>query len=484
MPPLQRQRTRESLLSWWSDSNSVGATIPLHTFAKPLSKLLHNRQASGLVRKYRNSPLSKESLGVFSAYLVLDLYFLFSQRELIVSSFKGISSATRSAVLEDLIRRTQQETEARAFAEANILPFLMELLETREENILRGTCRLLRIIASWPSLIHDFQYLDLRPLFILLRHSDTVIRQDALYTWARVVSPEILLDLVNRLLESPDVDVVMSKCKLLQDTFKHQSALQISTSSVEMLSLKLVTFLNHEDVRVQSGISDALVTLVYPWAQAVGADNFLCLAQKLLESSWDNSIIQWTCQLLEDAFEHQSAFQISASSVEMLSSKLLTFLNHENGPVKTSASLALKRLARHPNPDVKSGAMNTLTKFMNLQIAEIMMKIVSPADRIGLLGLLSSTDRFHLWQKRPELHWAIYGQIPQIPQVPGQNHDTAFEGDMLPAENESTVADVPDNGIFTIHDRIPSITVSDYTGTRVILESPTGIPSITVTEAT
>ncbi|KAJ6500247.1 hypothetical protein DFH09DRAFT_1375898 [Mycena vulgaris] len=71
MPPLQRLSTHQSALSWWPDNNPPGATIPLHTLAKPLLKLLHHRQAVAIVAKDAGAswPLSRDRVEVLVSYL-------------------------------------------------------------------------------------------------------------------------------------------------------------------------------------------------------------------------------------------------------------------------------------------------------------------------------------------------------------------------------------------------------------------------------
>jgi hypothetical protein len=68
MVPLRRWPTRESIRSWWSDSNSLGATIPLHTLSKPLLKYLYHRQALGIIVDSR-TPLSTDKIEVLTTYL-------------------------------------------------------------------------------------------------------------------------------------------------------------------------------------------------------------------------------------------------------------------------------------------------------------------------------------------------------------------------------------------------------------------------------
>ncbi|KAJ7485794.1 hypothetical protein FB451DRAFT_65169 [Mycena latifolia] len=68
--PLTQQPTRSSLLSWWSDSNPSGPTISLHAATKPLMRLMYHRQALAFIRKNRGIQLSKDTLEIYSSYLV------------------------------------------------------------------------------------------------------------------------------------------------------------------------------------------------------------------------------------------------------------------------------------------------------------------------------------------------------------------------------------------------------------------------------
>jgi hypothetical protein len=83
MQPLRRWSTPQSVHSWWSDSNPPGATIPLHTLAKPLSRLLYHRQALGIIAKRGDDPLSKDIVETLTSYLVF-VPGTTSRRQLIV----------------------------------------------------------------------------------------------------------------------------------------------------------------------------------------------------------------------------------------------------------------------------------------------------------------------------------------------------------------------------------------------------------------
>jgi hypothetical protein len=80
MQPLTRQGTRESLRSWWSDSNPNlrGPTMNIHTAAKPLIKFMYNWKALELVRNAKATPLVKTEMDIYAGYL---LYLIFTHLE-------------------------------------------------------------------------------------------------------------------------------------------------------------------------------------------------------------------------------------------------------------------------------------------------------------------------------------------------------------------------------------------------------------------
>jgi hypothetical protein len=69
MPPLTRQRTLDSILSWWSDSNPPGPTINLHAVAKPLIRFMYHQQVLGFIKRIRGAPLSEDNLQLCWDYL-------------------------------------------------------------------------------------------------------------------------------------------------------------------------------------------------------------------------------------------------------------------------------------------------------------------------------------------------------------------------------------------------------------------------------
>ncbi|KAJ7276015.1 hypothetical protein C8J57DRAFT_1224151 [Mycena rebaudengoi] len=114
MPPLTRQQTFRSTRSWWSDSNPNlrGPTINLHAAAKPLMKLLYNRQVLDFIRNIEGNSLSAEDAEIYGNYL----------------SCEYVSLSTKSAILEDLSRRAYSDPEA-LVVHSNLFHDILKLLE-------------------------------------------------------------------------------------------------------------------------------------------------------------------------------------------------------------------------------------------------------------------------------------------------------------------------------------------------------------------
>ncbi|KAJ6565566.1 armadillo-type protein [Mycena vulgaris] len=127
MAPLTCQRTRESILSWWSDSNPTGPNSNLHAAAKPLIKFLYHRQALDYIAKNRGAPPSKETLEICSSYLAC----------------RYISSSTKIRILGELDLRPHCEEDPRT-----VLAFVDEWLDSDGVEVWIATCRMLGHLAG------------------------------------------------------------------------------------------------------------------------------------------------------------------------------------------------------------------------------------------------------------------------------------------------------------------------------------------------
>ncbi|KAJ7120196.1 armadillo-type protein [Mycena epipterygia] len=171
MALLRRWPTRESIHSWWSDSNSLGATIPLHTLSKPLLKYLYHRQALGIMTP---SPLTAAKVDLLTTYL----------------DFKDISSSTRVLVLDHLrVRAWESQFEAEIIIDGDVLAFVNRLLQSSDLDVVLFTCGMLRSIAYYDSL----QTAVLKPdpcmqLVSLLSHKNSRIQEEAVNVLACISS--------------------------------------------------------------------------------------------------------------------------------------------------------------------------------------------------------------------------------------------------------------------------------------------------------
>ncbi|KAJ6597573.1 armadillo-type protein [Mycena vulgaris] len=182
MPPLRRWPTRESILSWWSDSNSLGATIPLHTLTKPLLKHLYHRQALGIIYHRQASevitasPLSTDKIELLGTYL----------------TFKDISPSTQVLVLDYLrLRAWHSELEAQMMIHGSVLTHVDALLQSSDPDIILHTCRMLRKIAYYCSLHRDILKLDpCMRVVSLLTHRNTRVKEEAVNVLACISAGE------------------------------------------------------------------------------------------------------------------------------------------------------------------------------------------------------------------------------------------------------------------------------------------------------
>ncbi|KAJ7265742.1 hypothetical protein C8J57DRAFT_1718330 [Mycena rebaudengoi] len=136
MPPLTRQQTSGSVRSWWSNRNPNlrGPTINLHAAAKPLMRLLYNRQALEFISTIDSIPLSAKDAEIYGSYL----------------SCEYVSVSTKRTILEDLSRRAQSESEALK-VHAHVFDDILQLLElpvTMDTRIPTAVWMIVRTLAK------------------------------------------------------------------------------------------------------------------------------------------------------------------------------------------------------------------------------------------------------------------------------------------------------------------------------------------------
>nr|GAT45607.1 predicted protein [Mycena chlorophos] len=89
LPLLLPTPSYTSLSSHWSDSTPLGATISLHTLAKPLMRLQYHREVQQLITRHHGAVLIEESMEVLVTYL----------------RYKYVGPVTKKLILEELSLR-------------------------------------------------------------------------------------------------------------------------------------------------------------------------------------------------------------------------------------------------------------------------------------------------------------------------------------------------------------------------------------------
>ncbi|KAJ7165350.1 hypothetical protein C8R46DRAFT_1277494 [Mycena filopes] len=278
MQPLRRWATPQSIHSWWSDSNPPGATISIHAFAKPLSRLMYHRQALGIIAENQDAPLSAETVEILTSYL----------------TYKEISPATRLLVLEHLsLRAGKSEEDAGAIIDGNALGCTLDLLSwPANPEFVSPACTMFENIVQYRSLVASVAALSNR-LASLLSHANYRVRimvvdvrvdagmveslmHDLMFQDVHIQSfvlsrlcmraakneqdARSLVDAkpfacILDLLQSPDQGILKLTCSLLGAIARHQS---LRTVLVEADDTQLVTLLKHTDVQVQTRVIEAL----------------------------------------------------------------------------------------------------------------------------------------------------------------------------------------------------------------------------------
>ncbi|KAJ7624022.1 armadillo-type protein, partial [Mycena polygramma] len=301
-PPVfvgDEEITPQSIRSWWSDSNPVGATVSIHAAAKPLMKIMYHSQARGLIKRYRDVPLSKEVLDIYLAYLM----------------FKYVSPATKTMVLSELRTRAISEEEAPTVVEwLSSDPWIvMELLDSFDVEIRRWGCTILAGVSGYEAETGAIVTIEpCRRLIALL--SDTAVWEEAICTLAKtrgkaegaqtVVEADALLH-APYLLKSTNAQVRRWSCQLLGNLARHDST---ATAVLQIAPCPQLVSLSKQDNQIHSCAMYALSMISNrpDGALAVVNANVRELITELLTSS-NLQTLGWTSVMLECLAEHQPA---------------------------------------------------------------------------------------------------------------------------------------------------------------------------------
>ncbi|KAJ7454595.1 armadillo-type protein [Mycena galericulata] len=361
---LRRHPTTGSLLSWWSDSNPPGATIPLHTLTKPLLKYMYHRQALDLIKKDEGLPISPEKLETLTTYL----------------TFKYISTATRVVVLGHIREKaSRSEGEARILLDGGILSRISELLKSPDELILLSTTGLLRTIVCHGALINTVVESDMCPELIRLLSSEYVgIQERVICILAQISSGQVnavsviaradFLSHVTRFLESHNHIILGATCwivgKMAQQEAQYGDlvTLHIFRRLVTLLELArpsdlnpiasrsslLWKMANRGDLFIQRNATHALADASFvsvDRAREVINANALDHAWELLESI-DHHVLGYTCLLLGHLARHKSLRLMMAIDGADFRKPLASLLHHKDDGVQTRALYALGHISQ------------------------------------------------------------------------------------------------------------------------------------------
>ncbi|KAJ7461514.1 armadillo-type protein [Mycena latifolia] len=315
-PPIQPDR--QSLISWWSDSNYPGVTIPLHTLAKPLSSFLHHRQAIGFITKWRGFPLSQER----------DKY---------------IFPSTKAAIIHDLGMRAVSEDQAQEMAARDALPMLVDVLNSTDRGVLERACWMLGNIAIHQSLSPALvEFAPCVRLVLLSQHTSIVVRREAIYALcqitagsesaARAVLDANILLYAKKFLDSTDAHVLECTCCMLGNLAQH----------VEITPYKqLVPLLRNPNPDLPRASIYAL-RRISGWhersARAVVTSGALPGVRALLDSP-EPDVLECACVLLGNVARHR---ELAPAVIRMTPLSRLTALLLHEPAVQTQAAYALQ----------------------------------------------------------------------------------------------------------------------------------------------
>ncbi|KAJ7494113.1 armadillo-type protein [Mycena latifolia] len=382
MPPLTRQRTLESVLSWWSDSNPSGATINLHAATKPLMKLMYHRQALGFVKRNRGLPMSLETLEIYWSYLSYGFFSLVDFAANLLPRWKYVSTSTKLAILEELITRARSEEDARVLIHSNIVNKLVQLQQSLP---VWKPYRLLGMAAGilWQLASHSKSTSAAvnEPLVALLRESDVSDVARGFELLGLIANSPVgaegivAANALHYLLEglgSPSPDVRAAACGLTQALAQRQST---AAAVMDLNPCKQIVALSRQvdmDIRQAQLASYALVAIAN-WpdgAEAAVTAQVLDHVPKWF-SSWHYGTRQAACQLVEKLARHKST--VGAVMDLEPCERLVTILELDTGNYLAFCALeALGSIANWPNGAeavVAAKALDHLTKSLVSRLA-------------------------------------------------------------------------------------------------------------------
>ncbi|KAJ6592638.1 armadillo-type protein [Mycena capillaripes] len=386
MPPLIRTQTPQSIHSWWSDSNPVGATISIHAAAKPLMRLMYHEQARGFIKRNRGIPLSKATMEICYSYL----------------AFKYISPKTKSLILRELDTRAGvSEEDAQAIAESFSLEWdlVAELVSSSDSQTRELADNLLRTLASCKShaLSRSFEVCTWVKAF--LRVEDAGVREAALQAVAKITeSPEgaqVLGD-TDILAYLPSLDFSNSRFRLLTRIIVR------NLTDYEVDQLKLEVNWSEADIKRRQNAIQRLSKMNnwYGGVEAVMESGALRYIPDLLNSA-DIETRRWTCKMLGNLpFEESKSSDIIEMGVELCAaivSVLSDLSNDEDDQVRDDVLRALSKISHSPEGARAIGDTKFLECLPKLLHSDNGCLLTGIMDNLAFYGVLSGERRWGLY---------------------------------------------------------------------------------------
>ncbi|KAJ7626352.1 armadillo-type protein [Mycena polygramma] len=179
---------------------------------------MYHRQAMEFINKTRGSPLSTETMEIYSSYL----------------PWNFVSLATKAKILSELIDRATFEADARIMiGSPGFDSFLIGMLDSPDPRVQISSCALVGALATHECTAPAI--LDLKPcarLMSLLSDKDIEVSLEATHALSKISQwPDGAQAIVNvhglryalELLQSPNIEVQRWACELVRKLAGHES---------------------------------------------------------------------------------------------------------------------------------------------------------------------------------------------------------------------------------------------------------------------
>ncbi|KAJ7196047.1 hypothetical protein GGX14DRAFT_575141 [Mycena pura] len=301
-----------SIHNWWSDSNSIGATVDLHALAKPLSRLLHRRQVLGIISQ---GPLSSESVDALMSYL----------------ESKEISTSMKLLILGDLSRADLK------------WGYSVEILG-EEDNSGAALRQQQAIVNSVVSLLETLP-LSTDFLETLMFHVEKSLKTRIKWdTQARTMGHQLVIPVLICLLDSPEIRL-MNSVRLLLATWP---------LSKQVLNV-LISYLENEETPASTQVlimEDLSVRAEWEaHARNLGKEDVFPILLQLLGSP-ETRIVETVCILIGTLSTWKSVTEKILLMDSDVCRPLLTLANPSRGGFHKEAIYALSRISTWENDDV------------------------------------------------------------------------------------------------------------------------------------